>query len=101
MAEFQTFVSAVQDHPALALLLLSAVVNLLLALVPPERLVDLAGTRPWGAAAILAIRSAGLDPVGLVRAAQVALSGKAAAASLAALEAPAPGGAAGAGGGGR
>lgn len=95
------FFAAVQDHPALALLVLSAVVNLLLARVPPERLVELAATRPVGAAAILAIRSAGLDPVGLVRAAQVALSGKAAAASLAALEAPASGGAAGAGGGGQ
>lgn len=78
-------------HPGY-LVLASLVVNGLLYLVPPERLVQLAEQRPRLVAAIRFLRAVGIDPVAAIRALQLLLASKAASASgvlsMSALEAP-------------
>lgn len=60
------------------ILVASAVVNLLLMRVTPERLVQLAEQHPRTAAGVALVRAAGFDPVLVVRSAQALLTAKAA-----------------------
>jgi len=61
------------------LLVASALVNLLLLRVTPERLVSLAEQHPRAAALVALVRAAGFDPVTVIRALQALLTARAAA----------------------
>lgn len=67
-------------HPVEALVVASALVNTLLSLRSPERLVASLEAHPRGAALVALLRAVGIDPPAAIRALQALLTAKAAAA---------------------
>lgn len=76
MVEFQAGLAWLAAH-GWHLLVASALVNLLLARVSPERLVSLAEQQPRMAAGVALVRAAGFDPVTVIRALQALLTARA------------------------
>jgi hypothetical protein len=84
-------VAWVQAHPAECWLALSATLNLLLRLRPPEAWVALCERSPVTAAVVGVVRSLGVDPVGALRTLASVVAVKAAQSTAShALEAPPP-----------